>query len=330
LTRRYLESGLVLVLGAGVSVGSGLPTWKELLERVCVDCLEDRRAGLVDPLDAHNVPLPVIASVLEEWCGSRAAFVRRVRDALYRDFPFFPSGVSSGSQREFVAHVRTTNPTLRSVAAMCATPSGGTAFEPNRRIRALVTFNLDYVLQSFVRARYGVRLLRTIERASAGVNPQKISIYHLHGMLRFDRAADDQAKEASDAVILTEQDYYDFFNTPISLFNYTFLYLLREVPCLFVGLSMNDQNLRRLLHFSKAERLEGLKGEGRTGDDLSTKTQRHFAILRRSGIPDLDRVNEDSLLALGTEVLWVDAHGDIESRLRAVYEAAGADWERVA
>jgi hypothetical protein len=283
LTRRYRKSGLVLVLGAGVSARSGLPSWRGLLERISADFSNDTGKGVVARLEAHDVPLPVLASALEEWCGSREEFVRRVRAALYGEFPF-----SDGDSQQFVDHV------------------------------------------AYVHARYGRRLLRSIERASAGPSPPKISVYHLHGMLRFDSHAEDQAKENA-SVVLTEQDYYDFFNAPTSLFNYTFLYLLREASCLFVGLSMNDQNLRRLLHFSKAERLKGLEDEGETNEEeLTRKTRRHFAILPHSGQADVDRVTEDSLLALGTQVLWIDTFDDIEKRLRRVYESAGAKWELVA
>src|SRR6185437_9069910 len=97
----------------------------------------------------------------------------------------------------------------------------------NSLIHGIVTFNLDALLQAYVRARYGRHLLRTTERASAGKKPHTISLYHMHGHLRFDEMAGDLTKEAPDAVVLTEQDYFDFFNNPNSMFNYTFLYLLR-------------------------------------------------------------------------------------------------------
>lgn len=79
----------------------------------------------------------------------------------------------------------------------------------------------------------------------------------MHGFLRFDQAARDLSKNAPDAAVLTEQDYFEFFNDPMSLFNYTFMYLLREPPCLFIGLSMQDENIRRLLYFSRMERMRG-------------------------------------------------------------------------
>ena len=330
LKQSYRHHGLVLVLGAGVSKGSGLPMWNELLSRVAADLPGDEPSLNVDELWANHVPLPVIASVLEGRCGSRPEFVERVRDALYHDFPYFQRRYNVAHRDRLVDHVLKKNPTLRAVAAMCATRDTPAEFSRNPHVRSIVTFNLDSVLQVYIGERYGKRLLRTIDRASAGANRKKISIYHLHGMLRFDAKARDRKKEAPDAVVLTEQDYFNFFNNPTSLFNYTFLYLLREWPCLFIGLSMQDENMRRLLHFSKYERMQGLLSEGRAPERLGTDTRRHFAILKGSRASQMDRVLEDSLLPLGTEVLWIDDFHEIAMLLKEVYETTGADWNLVA
>ena len=201
-------------------------------------------------------------------------------------------------------------------------------YKANRRIQAIVTFNLDALLQAYVYARYEKRLLRTIERPSASRNPEKISIYHMHGFLRFDPKAGDLSKEAPDAVILTEQDYFNFFNEPTSLFNYTFLYLLREFSCLFIGLSMQDENIRRLLHYSKMERLrahmsEGLRSVGRE------KLIRHYAVLMRSGKGPVDKAMEDTLNPLGTDVLWVNDYAEIPMQIEEIYRSVGESWGTV-
>ena len=151
----------------------------------------------------------------------------------------------------------------------------------------------------------------------------------MHGYLRFDRKAGEQTKEAADSVVLVEQDYFDFFNDPISLFNYTFLYLLREYPCVFVGLSMQDENIRRLLHFSKLERLRAFEAEGKKEKNVRDKLIRHFAILLRHARSRVDEAIEDSLDPLGTKVLWIDSFAEIPARLADMYNAAGDDWARV-
>lgn len=330
LRASYSRDGLVLVLGAGVSVGSGFPTWGELLTRVATADVKGDDAGLVDELRRNEVPLTIIASILQRHSGGKAEFVHKVRHALYRDFPFFPDGVTKRNRRQLIDHVRKANPTLRAVASLCARRADGErTYSPNPRIRAIVNFNLDAVLHAYVYARYEKRLLRTIDRASAKAIPEKINVYHMHGFLRFDPNAEDPTKEAPDLVVLTEGDYFDFFNDPTSLFNYTFLYLLRECHCLFIGLSMQDGNIRRLLHLSREERRTALMRERPNEKPNPKELLRHFALLRRSDSSRLDLAMEESLLPLGTQALWVDDFEEIERRLRDVYETTGESWDSV-
>ena len=325
----YRSRGMVLVLGAGISVGCGLPTWPNLLQRMLTDDLADDVD--VSDLQAHGLSLPAIASLIEERMPDRRTFVECARAALYRDFPFYPDGIGKSNRRAYVRYIRETNSTLQAITALCALPNTGRrTFSSNPRIHALVTFNLDALLQAYVYARYEKRLLRTVERPSAWPIPGKISIYHMHGYLRFDQSRGDPTKEAPDAAVLTEQDYFDFFNQPTSLFNYTFLYLLREFPCCFIGLSMQDDNIRRLLHYSRLEQYQALRREG--VDDpakLRRELTRHFAVIRRTGQPAIDQAIGQSLSPLGVTVLWVTDFTAIPAQLAQLYEAAGDDWSTV-
>jgi hypothetical protein len=329
LCETYTGEGIFLALGAGVSAGSQLPNWNGLLERLVQAHLEPGEAALYQDLKDHGLSLPVIASLLEERSPSRKEFIEWVRKGLYRDFPYFPGGVDKSNRRQFIRDVQKRNPTLRSVASLCAvTHEKGRTYEANKRIHAIVTFNLDALLQAYVYARYEKRLLRTVERPSASRNPEKINIYHMHGYLRFDPKAGDLSKEAPDEAVLTEQDYFDFFNEPLSLFNYTFLYLLREFSCLFIGLSMQDDNIRRLLHYSKKERLGAFQHEGHAPAHRE-KLARHYAVIQPSGKARVDRAVEETLDALGTRVLWVEDYAEIPERLDAMYRSAGGDWGAV-
>jgi hypothetical protein len=259
LLKSYREDGVVLVLGSGVSVDSGLPKWVSLVERLAADRAPEVGKALFERLRDGGLSLPVITSVIEGRSDGRTDFVEHVRDALYSEFPFYRTGVDGHDRDRFLHHVEQDNTTLRAVAALCAKREEGETYSPNRKIRAVISLNLDHLLQVYTEARYGRRLLRTIESPSASSNPDKIGIYHIHGFLRFDRKARIKTKEAAYGVVLTEQDYFDVYNNPLSVFNYTFMYLLRESACLFIGLSMQDENVRRLLHFSKMERRRGMR-----------------------------------------------------------------------
>jgi hypothetical protein len=56
---------------------------------------------------------------------------------------------------------------------------------------------------------------------------------------------------------------------------------------------------------------------------------RHFAILKRNDVREVDEAIEESLLPLGTTTLWIDDYPEIESRLEQLYEATGDSWALV-
>jgi len=369
--RTYKREGIVLVLGAGVSMSSGIPSWKRLLDRLVMK-MEGGGKGVSDALEGKGMSLTVLASLLEERTkGARKAFVEKVRKALYADFPFHPGGVGKSNRRQFVNYIEKgqegwqedaakakPNHTLHSVGAFCTVwkepQKSESPFDVNPRVRAVVTLNMDALLQSYVYARTTKHLLRTVERPTARLFPERINVYHIHGYLHFDMRHEDQsrdkpergkqARDAPDAVVLTEQDYYDFYNNPNSLFNYTFLYLLREYSCLFIGLSMDDENIRRLLHYSKRERMlaleerkgkpieavKGLKKRKQYVEELRAECARHVAILGRNKSEEVDRALEATLRPLGVSVAWVDeAFKGLPKKLGSLYNAAGGKWEDV-
>lgn len=330
LKKRYEKNGLVLALGAGVSVGCKLPTWKELLKRLAARSFGEEGESLCQQLIDSGYTFPAIASILEAKSHSVSDFSELIRKELYRNFPFFPNGMAE-HREEFIQFVKENNPTLRAVASFCTrwNDQKGT-YTANPFVHAIVNFNLDAVLQTYVRARYRSRFLRTIERPSAGSKQRRMNVYHMHGYFRFDkRYFRNPKKEAPDLRVFTEQEYFDFFNRPNSLFNYTFLYLLREWSCLFIGMSMKDDNIRRLLHYSKTERIQSHTREGRSEEEAERKSIRHFAILPKSS-DQIDGLTETSLERLGTRVIWVkDFKEEIPELLRYVYGSTGHDWQKV-
>jgi hypothetical protein len=336
LEEAYKSRGLVLVLGAGVSMASGLPSWIDLLKRIADEFFAEDGDVLVDELRKDGYSLTFIASLLKSINPEPKAkpFIEVIREKLYRDFEYFSIDINKKNHTDFFRYMYRKNKTLSAVGSMCVEriKVGKTQrFIANPHIHAIVNFNLDALLQAYVVARFGKRLVLTVEHPSAGLKPgqwnksgvydRRIRIYHMHGYLRFDSKRGDPAKE-SRKLVLTEHDYFDFFNRPNTLFNYTFLYLLREYPCLFIGLSMTDDNIRRLLYYSMEE--------GKEGTGKKAKAVRHFAIFKRFEEESLNWITEKTLLDLGTQVLWVDDFAEIPERLGNMYVSTGKnDWESV-
>lgn len=325
----YQKRGLVLALGSGVSVDSNLPNWIGLLKRLGDKCLGANGGDLISELKTQGFSLPSIASMLKTRCPSDKEFSEVVRDALYQDFdPYKQRDVHGINLDKLVEDVCNKNHTLRAVAALCAKWNEETAsVSRNDKIHAIVTFNLDAILREYVEARYKRALMRSVERPTKSPDPKKISIYYMHGFLRFDSKAKDPGKEAFDKLVLSEQEFFDFFNSPTGLFNYTFLYMLREYSCLFIGLSMQDDNIRRLLHYSKTERERAyLEEKEKTTDEIKEEVLRHFAILMKYDSNEINDLVESALAELGTNVLWISDYAEIPKQMEFIY---GAAWQKV-
>lgn len=332
LNTTYEKKGLVLALGAGVSKCSDIPGWEELLARLVAKCLPEGNENKYNDLRRHGLSLEIIASIVEEHCQDRDAFVERVRDALYQDYPYYKIPITKSNRRRIAGYIRKNNQTLRAVGSLCVIRNPGkTSCRRNPHIHAIVSLNLDALLQVYIKNRYDKYITRTVERATAETHPERdqINVYHMHGYLVTGKNIGDKGTEAADSVVLTEQDYFDFINNPNSLYNYTFLYLLREFNILFIGLSMFDENIRRMLHYSKKERLDSLKHKELSKSEQSRIARRHFAILRRSGNDFADQSLEESLDPLGTHVLWIDDHAEIPAKLGEMYRTTGEDWDKV-
>jgi len=339
LNRAYKENGIVPVLGAGVSARSGLPEWTELLRRVGEHCGTEG-AALVTAACQEGFSLPAVAAMLRVRCPEGQDFTELVRRELYRKLPDEIRKAERKTARSVaakVACVQEQNLTLRAVAALCAIATGkrppfteeNPRFKSNPLIHAVVTFNVDAVLRAYVAARYDTALVRSVERASKEPMKGRINLYYMHGFLRYDHGAGKAGREGADKLVLAEQEYFDFFNNPTGMFNYTFLNLLRERVCVFIGASMKDDNIRRLLHYSTKERVRAFEEENVTPVSARARAIRHFAVLKHYDLKVMDAAVEASLKALGTRVLWVDAFDEIPTRLGEMYKTAGSDWRAV-
>jgi hypothetical protein len=308
LKDRYENQGIVLAVGAGLSFASGLPDWAELLRRLAERRYPGRGAAIFQQLQDDGYTLPAIASILEASSRSSKSFIDWLRDGLYASFEkYYHTGVTDENRSEFIEAVKR-NRTLAAVARLCIRSSSeDEEFVRNPLIHAVINFNFDAVFREYVRARYGSGLMRTIERPSKSMMPDRIPVYQMHGYLHFEKARFNvREDEAPDVRVFTEQEYFDFFNRPTSIYNYTFLHLLREYSCLFIGLSLKDDNIRRLLHYSKTERQESDLRERRSKKEAEERSRRHFALCKRGTDGMIDRLAEKSLRRLGVRVIWFD------------------------
>lgn len=78
---------------------------------------------------------------------------------------------------------------------------------------------------------------------------------------------------------------------------------------------MTDENIRRLLFYSKQERVSSRQVTGRRPE----KFPRHFAILKQQDSA-IEEFLTTTLSGLSVEPLWIEDYGKIRDELRALEE----------
>jgi hypothetical protein len=298
-TEEYLQRGIVLCLGNGVSRSSKIPNWRELLLRLAARAWPERPPEFREKLVNSGFSLPAIASILEAQPGRE--FVPAVREELYRDFRFFNKPRRARDRSRIVADVQTRNSILRPVAALC-TRKVGDRYERSRNVRAIVKLSFDVLLRTYMREPYQSYLLRTVERPDASISRHRIPTYHAHGLLHFDPGRfNDLDEESPDLMVFTEQQYFDFFGRAFAVFSYTMMSLLREHSFVFIGTALRDDNLRRLLHYNFQER----HNAARRRVKQPRRLLRHFLIGCRCGNRQVDNLTQLAHERVGVRTSWL-------------------------
>ena len=104
------------------------------------------------------------------------------------------------------------------------------------------------------------------------------------------------------SIYLTEENYNELYNQPYSWQITSQLSFFRENTCLFVGCSLSDPNIRRLLELTRA------------------KHRKHYAILVKDGMSTKDlNIASKHFARLGIEIIWVQDFNDITRVLSQLY-----------
>lgn len=237
LQRAWRSKRLVLFLGAGVSAPYGLANWTDLVLDLLLDESSKferfwphyRKALALWMTDQFDFSPLALARVVKYklWRAaegipesqSRDDFLHLVRDTLYRTFNPTPSG-------------ETTIQTIAKLLAKSESKRGG------RHVPTIFTTNFDNVLElELEKAKVKAIPIYNSARWPDGALP----VVHVHGYL----PQTDPIPPVD--LIFTEDEYH---RVSYSVFHWALADIIacfRSYTVLFIGLSMSDPNLRRLL-----------------------------------------------------------------------------------
>jgi SIR2-like domain len=362
LTQQYKNDGLVLFLGAGVSVDSGIPNWPKLVDAVL------EKSGLA-PGEIDDVKKALPSYIAQFELADRrlghAGFIRAVYECLYEKMACKPLLENIPLKYEAqvgwggwggVFKALQANKTLEAVGNLLITDD---EIKPRRnpQIHAVLTFNADTLLELFCQAKTnGKRPITRVDRASVGDHPNQVPIYHLHGTL--DARGENVFKSAPTSLppgelqeltddllpdlVFRESEYYETIANPTSFVNHTPQSFLRRLNALFIGTSLDDLNMRRWLHDSFSERVRHRtkylrefywRQYAAAEDEARVESLRHFW-LRPETEKDkqgktwvVPKEHAESVMSnLGVQVVWCANYGDVQ-RCIAEVQRDGYDPE---
>jgi len=175
-------------------------------------------------------------------------------------------------------------------------------------LESIITFNFDGLIEE----QLNKNNIRNKPIFSEGVRcrSNELLIYHVHGFLpRKGRIRKDAE------IVFSEDAYHSQFIDPFSWSNLIQLNKLSQNTCLFIGLSLTDPNLRRLLDVANRKNPYG--------------TLNHYIVKRvpnfSNNTDTLDQLafllEEQDANELGLNVIWVNEFSEVPKLIKNIIEA---------
>jgi hypothetical protein len=220
----YQKEKLVLVLGAGVSLEFGIPSWGLLLQNLMVHTIKEENnvSNVLSKLfNDIFTPNPLIAGrYLQDYFENNdSSFESMVRDVLY-------STIDKDKDSEL----------LSEIVKICVAPGKS----PN--LDSIITYNFDDILEYKLEKTEMEIPYKSVFGIGIEIKNGELPIYHVHGYL-------PESSKLSDANKITfgENNYHQQYSDIYSWNNIVQINKFRENTCVFIGSSLTDPNIRRLL-----------------------------------------------------------------------------------
>ena len=300
-----------LFLGAGVSMSAKMPAWNDLLKGLMGE-VKQLKAPTLEAFKELNT------HVLNECGDSHLIMARYLQTAikLHNNKELFSELI-----QKYLYNDKNSSNLLTQLALIVK----------QKKVNEVVTYNFDDLLeQNLVK----MQLKESVDFSSISKDAEikghnTMPIYHVHGIIPKEGAVDN--------VVFSEEEYHSRYTNAFHWSNIEQIHALSRMHCFFVGLSMTDPNLRRLLDVAKKV------NESNGGS--------HFAFLQRTKldkycISNIDRsckyvhvseslidkkkqkeiydlnytVIESLFMELGVKVIWFEEFDELPELVAEVFE----------
>lgn len=263
--------------GAGVSMSANLPSWWKLLEGL----VDKSKQNVLDKTDIDklqhvcydsSIVLGRFIRMMMETKSNGDDYYNAVHNALYGENNSYSS------------------PLIKEICNLI--------LAKRQFAKSIITYNFDDVMERALKAA-GINNYPIF-----GMNQpqQAFPIYHVHGFIPY-----DNSQIIKSVPILSEEEYHREYANSYNWSNVEQIHALSRTTCIFIGLSMTDPNLRRLLDIAIRD---------------SENEARHFVFLPHiedfKNVKDADKKNNEAMriqkeifLELGLRVIWYENYTEL-------------------
>lgn len=349
----YRHRGLVLYVGAGVSRSLGLPSWPELIKLLTVRMMSQKVNTAIAALgdlkdesrwqafwsiqeqfervDTQDKPILMMARAIKNALGD--SLPNQVAIELYRRYrglhAFRRMRLGKEPAYELGQPIQTGLSSSDFLDALVAIARSERHFQG---VNAIVNYNYDDILDENLREQ-NVHCL-TIRSGKDRVPEGFLPCYHVHGVLPVQKfislrrgfARNPYSPSVIGNFVFSEDEYHAEYSDPYKWSNMTQVSLLSRYTGLFVGLSLEDPNIRRLLDVTHKQYPEisnyAILLRKRS---LSRSHESKQGVLFNL----FEEVETSSFQSIGVKVIWVDSFAEIPDVISQMcvlesYDAANA------
>lgn len=302
LNKSFFNDELVLFLGAGISRDAKIPMWDDLVSDLLVSLLSNKLKEF--SIELTETEIDYIISNLKDSNGNSPLLIARyIRQGLKE---LFVETLAKILYKDCVNESKL----LTSITKLCKPVRNGIG------VRGVVNYNFDDLLE------YNFKIndinYRSIFRESDIPTRDELGIFHVHGFLP--REGERYTDLAKSLLVFSEEGYHNLMLDPYSWSNLIQLNYLRENTCLFIGLSMTDPNLRRLLDIASRKQESDIpKHYVILKRELYHKKGSNVSNINLNNIQKFDTANqklqEEYYKDLGLNIIWVDDFNQITDML---------------
>ena len=297
----YDKDNLVLFLGAGASYDAKIATWDTLITDLLIELIDKELAE--NDIQMEDRYKEIIATELSKQNGASPLLQTRfIRTGMSKNF---------GELVRKILYKNSLNSSelLNQLGQLCI-PSRGKV-----GVQAIVNYNFDDLIEKTL-AALDIRY-RSIYDEGMIPNSSELGIYHVHGFLPQETGDYDNLENT--LLVFSEEGYHKLVLESYNWANITQINFLTTHTCVFIGLSLTDPNLRRLLEIVAQKNINN--------DDQP----KHYAVLKRStfknyqdieSIRSFEKVNQSLqevyYQELGLNIIWVDDFKEIPNILKSI------------